>query len=191
MVFTAYLKQRILYYHLQGHHAPTIARLLREESLSASRQGVLLFLKKFEETKSITRTPGSGRPSKATAEIKALVEQQMREDDESTAFQLHRLLIARGFNITLRTVLRCRTSLGWTFRGSAYCQLIQTANKIKRLAWAQEHLHDTFENVAWTDECTVQLESHKRFCCRKQGELPKPKPRYAHVKYACTSHLHT
>ena len=174
MVFTSYVKQRILYHYLRGHCAPTIACLLREESLAASRSGVDRFLKKFEETKCISRTPGSGRPTKATAEIKAIIEQKMHEDDETTAYQLHQLLITRGYNITLRTVLRCRTSLGWTFRGSAYCQLIQSANKTKRLAWAQKHLHDTFDNVVWTDECTVQLETHRRFCCRKQGEPPRP-----------------
>ena len=114
MVFTSYVKQRILSHYLRGHCAPTIACLLREESLAASRSGVDRFLKKFEETKCISRTPGSGRPTKATAEIKAIIEQKMHEDDETTAYQLHQLLITRGYNITLQTVLRCRTSLGWT-----------------------------------------------------------------------------
>ena len=39
---------------------------------------------------------------------------------------------------------------------------------------------DDFEDVLWTDECSVQMESHRRFCCRKIGEAPKPKARYAH-----------
>ena len=34
-----------------------------------------------------------------------------------------------------------------------------------------------FSDVIWTDECTVQLETHRRFCCRKKGEAPKNKPR--------------
>ena len=44
--------------------------------------------------------------------------------------------------MTLKTVLRCRAALGWTFRGSAYCQLIRQENKVKRLQWAQEHLSE-------------------------------------------------
>ena len=172
MVFTNYTKQRILYHHLQGRRAPTIVKLLREETIQASRAGVADFLKKFKETGCITRSPGSGRPSKVTAEIKAIVEQKMREDDETTASQLHKLLVERGFVLSKHTSLRCRSSLGWMFRGSAYCQLIRTANKLKRLQWAQQHLHDSFENVVWTDECTVQLETHRRFCCRKRGEPP-------------------
>ena len=74
--------------------------------------------------------------------VKALVEQQMRGDDETTAVQLHTLLLRHGHTMTLKTVLRCRTALGWTFRGSAYCQLIRQQNKVKRLQWAQEHLSE-------------------------------------------------
>ena len=83
----------------------------------------------------------------------------MRLDDETSVYQLHRLLTDKGYSISLQTILRCRTSLGWTFRGSVYCQLIREVNKGKRLAWVQEHLHDTFDDVIWSDECTVQMES--------------------------------
>ena len=180
MVYSTYKLQRILYYYLQGYKAPTIAKLLREEKLKASRVGIAKFLKKYTETGSIGRRRGSGRPTKVTAEIKAIVEEKMREDDETTATQLHSLLISRGYNLSLRTILRCRSSLGWTFRGSAYCQLIREANKHKRLVWAQQYgtyKDEDFEDVIWTDECTVQLETHRRFCCRKRGEPPKAKPR--------------
>ena len=119
------------------------------------------FLLKFEETGSVSRRVGSGRPSKMTAEIKQLVEELMRKDDETTAHQLHHLLSEKGYLISLCTILRCRMTLGWTFRGSAYCQLIRDANKVKRLQWAQEHRGDTFDDVIWTDECTVQMESHR------------------------------
>ena len=134
-------------------------------------------LEKYEATGSISRRVGSGRPSKVTAEIKEVVEEQMRADDETTTYQLHRLLNEKGYSISLRTILRCRTALGWTFGGSAYCQLIREANKAKRLTWAQQHLNDTFDDVIWTDKCTVQMESHRRFACRKRGEAPRPKPR--------------
>ena len=132
-----------------------------------SRVGIAKFLTKYEETGSIARTPGSGRPSKITAEIKALVEAKIQEDNETTALQLHALLVSRGYQISKKTILRCHTALGWTFRGSAYCQLIRESNKIKRLEWARQHLQDNFDNVVWTDECSVQLETHKRYCCRK------------------------
>ena len=177
MVYSAYKKQRILYWFNNGLKAPSIAKALQEEQLRCSRCGIAKFLKVYQATGSIERQPGSGRPSKITAEIKRIVEEQMRLDDETTAYQLHRLLTEKGYLISLRTILRCRTALGWTFRGSAYCQLIRDANKTKRLEWAQQHLNDSFEDVIWSDECTVQMESHRRFAYRKHGEAPRPKPR--------------
>ena len=142
----------------------------------ASRRGIEKFLAKYRETGSIGRRSGSGRPSKLTREVKVFVEEQMRRDDETTAHQLHQLLCDHGYS-SLRTILRCRTSLGWTFRGSSYCQLIREPNKVKRLEWARKHINDDFDEVIWTDECSVQLQTHHRFCCRKRGEASKSKPR--------------
>ena len=179
MVFSAYVKQRIIYFHQRGYRPPTISVLLQEESISASRVGIAKFLMKYELTGSVSRAPGSGRPTKISTEIKAIVEDKMREDDETTASQLHKILTSRGYQISSRTILYYRFALGWTFRGSTYCQLIHEPNKIKRLEWAQRYLNDHFDDVVWMDECSVQLETHKRFCCRKQGEPPRLKPRYS------------
>ena len=106
----------------------------------------------------------------------------MRADDETTAVQLRAILIAKGYSLSLSTLLRCRKSLGWTFRGSAYCQMIREANKAKHLEWATRYLEEAaaengFLDVVFTDETSIQLESHRRFCCRKRGEQPKNKPR--------------
>ena len=126
--------------------------------LIANRMGIHKFLQKHRETNNIERRPGSGRPTKMTAPVKALVEQQMRDDDETTAVQLHALLLRHGHTMT---VLRCRAALGWTLRGSAYCQLIRQQNKVKRLQWAQEHLSDGFDNVIWTDAKRAQRSSNR------------------------------
>lgn len=73
--------------------------------------------------------------------------------------------------------MRCRTELGWTFRGSSYCQLIREVNKTKRLEWEVANRDDAFSNVVWSYESMIQLEIEHRFCCRKKGEPPKNKPR--------------
>ncbi len=74
--------------------------------------------------------------------------------------------------------MRARRHLGWTYTGSAYCQLIRTVNREKRYEWALGYLDDPF--TEWTDETTVQLETHKRRCCRKLGEAAFLKPRPKH-----------
>ena len=177
MVYTTYKRIRIFHYYFKGHKPSAISRNLRAENLAASKRGIAKFLKKCKETGSIARRPSSGRPSKVTAAVKLLVEEQMKIDDETTAHQLHVLLKSKSFDLSLRTILWCRTSLGWTFRGSAYCQLIRHENKQKRLEWARANVQLDWGNVVWTDECTVQLETHRRFCCQKRRERPKNKPR--------------
>ena len=85
-----------------------------------------------------------------------------------------------GFDISIKTILRCRKQLGWTYRGSAYCQMIRAVNKEKRLEWAREYLcesEDGFGDVIFSDESTIQLETHRRYCYRKKGCAAKRKPR--------------
>lgn len=181
MVFTEYTKKRILLFQAQGYRPPKIAKILEGEGIVVSRRGVAKFLSRVRATGLTARRAGSGRPTKLTAEVKEIIEAAMRNDDETTAVQLHALLVSKGHNLSLTTILRCRKALGWTFRGSAYCQMIREANKVKRLQWATQYLHEAktgFLNVIFTDETSVQLESHRRFCCQKRGEPPKNKPRY-------------
>ena len=67
---------------------------------------------------------------------KAIVEEQMKRDDETTAFQLHRLLINKGYQLSRRTILRWRRSLGWTFRGKLYVRSSLLCDAL----WATHHV---------------------------------------------------
>ena len=80
--------------------------LLEDKGIQVSKVGVWKFLKVYKNTGSTMRRPGSGRMSKITQRVKELVDQQMENDDETTATQLHRLLNDNGIDISLRTVLR-------------------------------------------------------------------------------------
>ena len=105
----------------------------------------------------------------------------MLKDDETSACQIHKLLTDKGIEISISAILRCRKELGWTYRGSAYCQLIKAVNKEKQLEWAKQYLdeaEDGFDNVIWLDESSIQAETHKRLCYRKKSCAPKTKPRY-------------
>ena len=97
MVFSSYKKQRILYLSSQGFKAPAITKILIEEGMSASRVGVHKFLRRFDESGCLMRKPGSGRPTKVTMEVKTVVEEQMRQDDETSAYQLHTILTSKGY----------------------------------------------------------------------------------------------
>ena len=168
-------------HYFAGHKAPSIQRLLEAEGVSVSRMAIWKFLAKYKKTGTIARQEGSGRKSFLTRQIRTIMEEQMLKNDETTAYQLHKILLEKGINVSRRSIVRWRKQLGWTFRGSAYCQLIRQKNKEKRLEWAQEYLNeseDGFNDVIWSDESSIQCETHKRFCYRKKNCPPKRKPRY-------------
>lgn len=76
-------------------------------------------------------------------------------------------------------ILRSQAKLGWMFRGSAYCQLIQDCNKVKRLQWAREYLQasqsDGFTDIAWTDERALSAGNSPVPQLKKERETTKTK----------------
>ena len=91
--------------------------------------------------------------------MKEVIEEKMQNDDETTVKELALLIQSEcGLCVSFCTILKGRKLLGWTSRGAAY------------LKWAQEKFHDDFTDVLWSDETTVQLKMHRRFCCRKNGQ---------------------
>ena len=119
MVLSLYAKQRILIYYSRGYQSSNkIRKLLAEEDhILVTRVTIWKFLWNYAKTSSLARKEGSGRPSKITSQVKAIVEHHMEMGDETTAYQLHKLLTDRGHVMTTSTVLRCCKELGWTFRG--------------------------------------------------------------------------
>ena len=113
-----------------GKGTKSIQCLVLEDGIVVSKQGICLFLKRYSQCGTIARKPGSGFPPKILPTFSLIVEQAMHEDDETTATQLQVKLAAHGVYVCLA---RGRHQLGWTYRGSAYCQLIQHVNKQKRI----------------------------------------------------------
>ncbi len=113
-----------------GQKSTTIVKSLKEEGLVVTVSGVCRLLLKYHQTGTIARRPGSGRPSKITIDVLRIVEGQMRLDDETTAIQLQKILLDAGHPLCLQTILNSRQKLVWTFRGSAYCQIIREENKV-------------------------------------------------------------
>ena len=175
---TLTLKRAVLQFRSSGLSARQIAEKLASElSVHVSRQAICYFLLHYNRTKRLARRPGSGRPTKISQAVLNAVEAKMQCDDETTATQLQTLLERCGYNISLSTIRRARSLLGWTFHGSRYCQLIRSVNKEKRFVWAQMCLADQDE---FSDETSIQLECYRRHCFRKANEQPRLKPRPKH-----------
>ena len=178
MVLSTYCKLRIVQLYFQRRVSyQNVVNILKLEGIKVSKKGVWTTIQKYKRHRTISRLPGSGRPYKITSEMLRLIEDRMKDDDETTATQLVKLLEDQGHQISKTTVIRARRTLGWTFHGSRYCQMIRDKNKEKRVTWATENFGNDFKDVVWTDESMIQLENHRTFSYRKVNAAPKPKAR--------------
>ena len=110
--------------------------------------------------------------------MKKAIDRALKTDDETTAVELSKLLHKEGTSLSVSTVLRCRRGLGWTCRGSAYCQLIRGGNKYKRLEWELENLSEAERSGSSN---VVNVETHCHCACRRIGQLPRPKTKVIHA----------
>jgi len=179
-ILSSYARERIKILASKGASVSEILIALDKDGVVTCRQTVWRIIQHINTHGSIHPLPKSGRRTVLTNEVLNIIDIAMQADDETTAKQLCSKLSDVGILITERTVLKGRHLMGWTSRGAAYCQLIRDQNQLKRLDWAKKNLGAGFEDVIWTDETTVQLETHRRFCCRKQGQKPRYKPRPKH-----------
>jgi Fe2+ or Zn2+ uptake regulation protein len=53
----------------------------------------------------LSRLPGLGRPFKLRSDILAIIERKMREDGETTATQLLKVLNKKGYRVSLSTII--------------------------------------------------------------------------------------
>lgn len=117
-------------------------------------------------------------------EMAQLIDDMLKDNDELTARKVRSNLEERfpHLRVSIATVKRVRRENGWVCTRPHHCQLIREVNKEKRLVWCQEQMKDgeQFENVVFTDECTVQLDHHGRLCFRKQKQPRALKQRAKH-----------
>ena len=139
----------------------------------------------MKSNQGLTDKHRSGRPTKVTGVISAFIENKLEEDDEISSAELERL-VARMFSVQISapTIRRyIRMTLEWTVVRTRLGPMISERNKIKRHDFAKACIEtgDTFNNVIWTDESSVQLTRHCRTMRVKVGKerVFKPAPKHA------------
>ena len=113
----------------------------------------------------------------------------MNDSSSMTAASIQKKLMeVFRLKVSLATVKRARSSLGWVCKKTSYCQLITKVNAKKRYVYAVEQLtrRETFMDVIFTDESTVELNANGTLMFYRPGQamdkLPakfcKPKHSY-------------
>ena len=167
-----------------GYSVQEIRKRLYEENIVVSEVALYQLLWKFRDHGTIADLPKPPVVKVLSSEHLNYIDNSLRQNDELTGRQLHALLCTKWptLDVSVSTVKRARKSLGWVSSRPKYSHLVREVNMEKRLSWCQDKIasNETFQNVIFTDECTVQLDRHGRLCFRKIGEPRKLKPKPKH-----------
>ena len=188
MPLSDFERQRIVAIHLADiRKTPAeIQRIMRLEGTQTSYQAVQATIKRWKETGGYKDRDRSGRPKLIPNEHYRFIDKAMEKNDELTVSDLMEALQKKFWHeatkYSKRTLARARQDLGWIFSTARYCQAIREGNKLRRLEWVSQRLSEseTFDNVIFTDESSIQLESHRRKSFRKRGQPRKMKYKYKH-----------
>ena len=177
-------RKRVVTLFLKGNSVRSVQKRLEEENIMVSRQTLYRLIRKCRVSNTIVDLPRRKRPQKLTSEMKEMIDNELQQNDELTAQKLLDHLKGRfpHLDVSLPTIKRARKKLGWVCTRPHYCQLIRDLNKRKRFLWCHylKNTSEMYENVIFTDECTVQLDRHSRICFRKKKQLRSLKPRAKH-----------
>ena len=69
MIYSDYVKQRILFYYRSKKISLQIVQYLAEEGHTVSKAGILKFFHHYRETGTIARAPGTGQALKLTDHV--------------------------------------------------------------------------------------------------------------------------
>ena len=125
------------------------------ESIVVSRITIRQWIQRYNTTGKLVDLPRRTVPAKLAEQDLQLIDDTMYENSETSAEELRRKIRDEtGKDVSKSTVNKARRQLGWVYTGTAYCQLIRDANKIKRLEYSQRCLdtNETFDDVIFTDE---------------------------------------
>lgn len=148
-------------------------------------------ISKYVLTNSVADRIQCKRKSRLDSLHKKFIDDVLAENNELTAFQIKQLLVEKLPNlatVSISTIKRYQKRLGWVASTPTYCQLIREANKSKRLDWCWQCINndDHFENIIFSDECTVALEKHGKHTFRG---LYQPCKLKSHLKHPVKIHI--
>lgn len=141
-----------------------------------SPMAVSRIFKKFEETDSVERKAGSGKPFKTTAKERRRMVKIVKEDPKKTATEVFKFAKENmDLNISVETARRILRSAKLFGRRPCKKPLISLKNRKARLAFAKRHLAWTkneWGKILWSDESKFNLFSSDgiRYIRRPVGE---------------------
>ena len=158
-----------------GYPVSEIQERLSQEGVSVLRVSLFALIKKFKKIKLVVDLKRKPRSSILEECHYRFIDEAMAANNELTSRQLFSLFTDEypEVQISISTVKRARKHLGWISKKTTYYALVWEANKEKRLLWCQKRVEENnleLNDVIFSDESSVQLESHRKTCFHKIGQ---------------------
>ncbi|CAC5356429.1 unnamed protein product [Mytilus coruscus] len=101
---------------------------------------------------------------------------------------IHKRLLLKGSKVSLSMTKRAIVHAGFTCTKPRYCQMVRHVNKEKRVAFCKMLVenNDQFNDMIFTDECTVQLHQNKVYIYRRLDQL---RPSLSKLKHPLKVHV--
>ena len=165
-------RSKVILLWKNGYPVTVIQDRLFQEGVKVS---LFVLIKKFKSTVLVIDLPRKPRTSLLSGCHYRFIYEKMTADNELTSRQLFSLFTTEYPDIetSISTIKRAHLYLGWISKKTRYCALIREENKEKRLQWCKKRLKKNdlkLSDVIFTDESSVQLESHRKTSYRKVGQ---------------------
>lgn len=145
-------------------------------ALNVPRASMQYALKRYQETCQYTRRPGSGGVRCTSARDDHFIVLQILRKRYLTAVEIRqRLQIARGVNVSERTMRRRMEEVNLKALRPARGPEHLRQHRVARLQFAREHVnwtHEQWARVLFTDECRIALRAPdgRERVWRRRGE---------------------
>ena len=153
-----------------------ISKHLENEGVCVSKVALYALCRKYEATRSIQDRKRRSRPLLLNEDQYRFIDNTVANNVDMISRQLHSALLAEYpdlESVSVSTVKRARLRLGWISKRTRYCALISERNQEKRVEFCRQLIENNdleFSDVIWTDESSVQLESHRKVTYHRIGE---------------------
>src|SRR2546423_13474672 len=134
-------------------------------------------LKKLEKTESVTRKPGSGRPTKITNNAAKVIGQGIRRNPMITRSGLAEKLSEKGIEVSRHTVGRHLHNIGYKNSLPLATPMLTADHKQNRVKWAKKHLRDDWSRTLFSDKTSFQLFSNTVTQWYKHSRPVRPIPK--------------
>lgn len=154
---------------------PTYAsawRQLRHEGIKVDVNTVSNTWRRYAQTGTVAYRVPPGRPARLISLLSDYVETRMDDNNETTAGEISAMIYRDlGLKVSAATVKEIRRRMGWSNCSVKYAQMVRVQNRAPRVEYSIQITQGLrrFENVVFTDECSVQLECNRRRCFVKNG----------------------